>query len=98
MERKKFIKGKLREGIDVHKKSTITNALLNKAANDLFNAYRHLEMACEHCDDLTLRDKIESVKLMLGHELKMAGEFDGEEKSKVIPLLIAIMDDRGDYF
>lgn len=98
MERKEFIKGKLREGIEIHKKSTITNALLNKAANDLYNAYRHLEMACMHCDDLEIRNKIESVKMMLGREVEMSGDFDDGDNPTVIPLLITIMDSKKGYF
>jgi len=94
MERKRFIKGKLREGIEIHKKSTVSNALLNKAANDLFNAYRHLEMACEHCDNLDIRNKIEAIKMMLGHEVQVSGDFDDGSEPTVIPLIISLLNDR----
>lgn len=97
MERDRYIKRKLKEGIEIHKKNTITNALLNKAANELYNAYRHLEMACEHCDDKNIIDKIEDIKLMLGHEIKISGDFNNGSDSSVINLLKDILDNKKNY-
>jgi len=97
MERKNFIQVKLREGIDVHKKETIVMALLNKAANDLYNSYRHLEMACEHSDDMELRRKIESVKMLLGQEVEISGDFDDGYSSSVINSLKSILDTKEDF-
>lgn len=92
------IKNKLREGIDLHKKATITTALLNKAAQDLHNAYRHLEMAYEHCNDPDLMNQILNVKLLLGQEMSVANGFFEDGQPCVINALISIINDRkNDY-
>jgi hypothetical protein len=96
MEIREHIKEKLHE-LDIHKKSTVVNGLLNKCANDLYDAYRHLEMACQYCDDQELANKLEALKMILGHEVEMSGEFDDGDNPTIIQRLRKILSDRSDF-
>jgi hypothetical protein len=89
METKIFIQEKL----ELHKKQTVTNAIMNKASNHLFDAYRELEMAIQYCDNPEIRERLESIKEMLGCSQETSGSMESTEPT-VISHLQKLM---GDY-
>lgn len=89
METKRLIQEKL----EFHKRQTVTNELLNKSANCLYDAYRNMETAIQFCDNPEIRERIESVKEMLGKSMETSGSMENSEPT-VISLLQELM---GDY-
>ena len=89
METKKFIKEKL----EFHKRQTITYQIMNKAANNLFDAYRELEMAIQFCDNPEIRERLESIKDMIGRGNETSSEINTTD-----PTIISLMQNlMGDY-
>jgi len=75
METKKLIKEKL----ELHKRQTVTYEIMNKAANNLFNAYREMEMAIQYCDNPEIRERLESIKELLGRGADTSGSMENTE-------------------
>ncbi len=92
METKDLIKQKLKENLIPHKRQTVMFGLLNKCANSLYDAYRSLESSLQYCDDPEIRKKLESVKMMLGHEIEIDGSFS-DGKSSAITNIQKVLDD-----
>jgi hypothetical protein len=88
MENKKLIKEKL----EFHKRQTITNELLNKSANNLYDAYRSMETAIQFCDNPEIRERIESIKEMIGQSMGTSSSIENKEPT-VISLLQELMSD-----
>jgi hypothetical protein len=88
METKKFIKEKL----EFHKRQTITYQIMNKAANDLFDAYRELEMATQYCDNPEIRERLESIKDMIGRGTETSSEINTTDPT-IIALIQKLMSD-----
>lgn len=89
METKRLIQEKL----DLHKRQTVTYEIMNKAANNLFDAYRDMEMAIQYCDNPEIRERLESIKEMLGRGTDTAGSMENTEPT-IISHLQTLM---GDY-
>ena len=73
METKNFIKEKLSEEFNPHKRMSMVKAVMSKCTNHLFDAYRELDMAIQYCDDPIVREKLESVRRLLGKDDEIAG-------------------------
>jgi hypothetical protein len=89
METKKLIQEKL----EFHKRQSVTNEILNRSANHLFDAYREMEMAIQFCDNPEIRERIEAIKHMLGRTIDTSGSIENSEPT-VISKLQELM---GDY-
>ena len=89
METKRLIKEKL----ELHKRQTVTYAIMNKAANHLFDAYREMEMAIQYCDNPEIRERLESIKELLGRGTDTSGSMENTEPT-IISHLQKLM---GDY-
>ena len=83
METKKFIQEKLNEEFNSHKRMSMVKAVMNKCANHLFDAYRELDIAIQYCDDPHVREKLESIRRLLGVDKEMGG-FSSLETPSVI--------------
>lgn len=88
METKRLIKEKL----EFHKRQTVANEILNRAANHLYDAYRELETAIQFCDNPEIRDRLEDIKEMLGRTLDTSGTIENTEPT-VISHLQKLMSD-----
>lgn len=88
METKKLIKEKL----EFHKRQTIANEVLNRAANNLFDAYRDMELALQFCDNPEMRSRVEDIKDMLGRGIETHGSIQKTEPT-VISHLQQLMSD-----
>lgn len=88
METKKLIKEKL----ELHKRHSVTNAMMNKCANHLYDAYREMEMAIQYCDNPELRERLEAIKEMLGRSKETSGAMENTEPT-VISQLQSLMSD-----
>lgn len=73
METKKFIQEKLNVGFNPHKRMSMVKAVMNKCANHLFDAYRELDLAIQYCDDPYVREKLESIRRLLGNDKELGG-------------------------
>ncbi len=89
METKKLIKEKL----ELHKRQTVTYEIMNRAANKLFDAYREMEMAIQYCDNPEIRERLESIKELLGKGADTSGSMENTEPT-IISHLQKLM---GDY-
>lgn len=78
METKKFIKEKLHEEFNPHKRTSMVKAIMNKCANHLFDAYRELDLAIQYCDNPELRLKLEAIRRSLGVDNEMSRFIDSE--------------------
>lgn len=90
METKRFIKEKL----EFHKRQTITYQIMNRAANSLFDAYRELEMAIQYCDNPEIRERLESIKDMIGKGTETSSEINTTDPT-IISLMQKLMGDYG---
>lgn len=72
METKKFIKEKLSEEFNPHKRMAMVKAVMNKCANHLFDAYREIDMAIQYCDDPIVREKLEGIRRLLGDDKELS--------------------------
>jgi len=83
METKKFIKEKLNEEFNPHKRMSMVKAVMNKCANHLFDAYREIDMAIQYCDDPLVREKLESIRRIIGKDDDIAGYMTNETPSVI---------------
>ena len=65
---------------------TMVKSIMHKCANHLFDAYRELDMAIQYCDDPIVRQKLESVKRLLGKDDDIAGYMNDEAPSVITDL------------
>ena len=72
METKQLIQEKL----ELHKRQTVTNEIINKCANHLFDAFREIEMAIQYCDNPEIRGRLEQIKGMIGHSTQTAEDVE----------------------
>lgn len=92
METKKFIQERLDVEFNPYKRMTMVKAIMNKCTNHLFDAYRELDMAIQYCDDPVIREKLESVRRLLGKDDELAGWVEHNTPS-IIKDLQTISDD-----
>lgn len=83
METKKFIQEKLNEEFNPHKRMAMVKAIMNKCANHLFDAYRELDTAIQYCDDPVVRERLESIRRLLGNDKELSW-FSTHETPSVI--------------
>ena len=88
METKNFIKEKLSEEFNPHKRMSMVKAVMSKCTNHLFDAYRELDTAIQYCDDPIIRAKLESTKKLLGNDIETSWSFEN-----TTPSVIAILQD-----
>ena len=86
METKQIIKQKLDEGLEPHKRLSMCGAILNKAANHLYDTYRELELCLQYCDNPEMRNKIENLKMMIGKDYQLGAHIEVEEPSAISEL------------
>lgn len=86
METKKFIKEKLNEEFNPHKRMSMVKAVMHKCANHLFDAYREIDMAIQYCDDPIVREKLEGIRRLIGKDDDVAGYMDAETPSVITDL------------
>ena len=86
METKKFIKEKLSEEFNPHKRLSMVRAIMDRCTNHLFDAYRELDMAIQYCDDPVIRAKLEAVRVLLGKDDNLAGYMEKETPSVISDL------------
>lgn len=72
METKNFIQEKLNEEFNPHKRMSMVKAVMNKCVNHLFDAYRELDLAIQYCDDPHVREKLESIRRLLGNDNELS--------------------------
>ena len=92
METRKLIEDKVKKGIEKHDRNQIMVGLLNKCADNIYDAYRHLENGLQYCDDDNIRKTLEDIKMGLGHEIGISGDFD-EIKPGIISKLQDLLND-----
>ena len=81
-------KEKIQEGLDGYKRMSHVYGIVNRSANHLYDAYRELEHAIQHCDNPELRKRLEGIKEKLGCDKEVAGYVDN-----TVPTVIALMQD-----
>ena len=86
METKKLIKEKLNEEFNPHKRMSMVRAVMHKCANHLFDAYREIDLAIQYCDDPVVREKLESVRRLLGNDKELGGHVENETPSVITDL------------
>ena len=86
MKTKKLIKEKLHEEFNPYKRMSMVKAIMGKCSNHLFDAYRELDMAIQYCDDPIARDKLESIRRLLGKDDDIAGYMSSETPSVITDL------------
>ena len=79
-------KQKIQEGLDGFKRSDTVNGIINRCSNHLFDAFREMEMAIEHCDNPKIREKLESIKAKLGRDSEVAGYMDSDHPTIISEL------------
>lgn len=79
-------KQKIQEGLDGYKRMSHVYGIVNRCANHLFDAYRELEHAIQHCDDPQLRGKLEDIKEKLGRDQQVAGYIENENPTVISSL------------
>ncbi len=72
METKKFIQEKLNEEFNPQKRMSMVKSVMNKCVNNLFDAYRELDLAIQCCDDPYVREELEAVRMMLGFDNQLS--------------------------
>lgn len=72
METKKFIKEKLHEEFNPHKRASMVKSIMNRCANHLYDAYRELDLAIQYCDNPELRQKLEDIRRTLGADNELS--------------------------
>jgi hypothetical protein len=88
MKSSDLLKNRLREGLEHYDRNTIAIGLLNKSLDRFKDGYRELESAIQFCDDQELREKLEKIKMMYGHDIEISGDFKVSE-----PTLLSLMVD-----
>lgn len=86
METKKLIKEKLREEFNPYKRMSMVKAIMGRCSNHLFDAYRELDQAIQYCDDPLVRQKLETIRRLLGKDDDIAGYMDVETPSVITDL------------
>jgi hypothetical protein len=76
MESRDLLKSRIREGLEEYDRNVILVGLLNKSLDRFKDAFRLLETAIQHSDDQELRTKLEAIKLKVGHDIEVSGDFD----------------------
>ena len=76
METRKIIENKVKEGIEKHNRKHVVVGFMNKCANSLYDSYRYLEEALQYCDDDEVRKTLEDIKMNMGHEVGISGDFE----------------------
>lgn len=75
MKSKDLLKHRIREGLENYDRSEVSIGLLSKSLGFLRDGYRELETAIQFCDDKVLRDKLNEIKLKLGHDIEVSDDF-----------------------
>ena len=88
METKKLILEKL----ELHKRQTVTYEIVNRAVNHLFDSYREMEMAIQYCDNPEIRERLESIKELIGRGSDTSGSLENTEPT-IISHLQKLMSD-----
>ena len=86
METKKFIQEKLNEEFNPQKRMSMVKSVMNKCANHLFDAYRELDLAIQYCEDPFVREKLESIRKMLGNDYELSRFSKGDTPSVITDL------------
>jgi len=86
METKKIIKNKLNEEFNPYKRLSMVKAIMHRCSNHLFDAYRELDMAIQYCDDPSVRERLESIRRLLGKDDSIESYMESDTPSIITDL------------